>query len=132
MTGFTDMKLWDAYDKGADAVIGKPTSTAVLTNLFNIHLLSLDERWKKSAAVAPIATVTSKSDYLGKEVKLGRLGLFILEAHAESVMGCKVDSVIAFDFAFETGEVSQLTGRGRIAWTRSGSGPELDDGVWNS
>ncbi len=118
MTGFTDLKVYEAYDRGADAFISKPLDPDILSAIFK-RVLSTTEKWSASRREkAEIEISLSLKDINRNEnFQLGRSGFFISYKIAPKLVDLKKNTLIDFNFQME-GPISSLKGQGHIVWIR--------------
>ncbi len=119
LTGYSELTLEDAHDRGAEAFFGKPFERIALIEAVDRLLLPPQERWKQSpgssSARRRIHVRTTAKDSPHASVRLGRGGFFL---SAEVAQGFHMREEI--DVHLEFGSVS-LEGRGRVLWLRTPS-----------
>jgi len=122
ITGFADLSLEDAYDKGADAIFSKPFDRKALLSAVSNALEERDKAWQPKPEAERVKVDISmqlkfpelQQSIQGKLLNIGRGGIFV--SLGEKVP--EIDSVIQFDIQFEAGSVTRLKGEGRVRWTR--------------
>jgi hypothetical protein len=129
MTGFADLKAYDAYDRGADAFIIKPLQPNELSQLFN-KVLSGAEKWSKSHHDADFVEIGCHIENLpsNSQLQIGRSGFFISYSLAPSLQGLKKDSLIRFNFTTETELIKTFKGQGTVIWARGSAEDDLLEG----
>jgi CheY-like chemotaxis protein len=122
VTGFADLTIEDAYDKGANAVFTKPFKRNELLASINRAVTSKDELWGMNQIVEKnfdfdialqfpeLATATS-----GKLLSIGRGGMFVALRRKLPV----VDAKTIFRIQFVQGLPEGIEGSGIIRWVRS-------------
>ena len=122
ITGFADISLDEAYDKGADAVFSKPFDRKALLAAIMKAISTKEEVWGvRSAERYDIhLNVQLKCPDLGtarktKILNIGRGGLFI--ALDENFP--KLESKISFNLTINDTEISAIEGEGIVRWVRS-------------
>lgn len=128
MTGYADLQPSQAYQRGADAFLGKPIYPDSLYEVLRRITAPLDLRWKKKPDAVPPITIKAdfsalKSEPLNHHFQLGRGGFFIAAQHVTSIPHVQ-DLRVGFDLAFAPAtSLPPLQGVGYIRWVR-GSGYE--------
>jgi CheY-like chemotaxis protein len=109
ITGFADITLEDAFDKGAEALLNKPFKLDDLIKLAVRYTSPFEERFKEEVS----AQQTIHAEVDEGSVRFGRGGL----ALPILVIGRKVDvgEAVNFDFNFDH---QQYKGRGICRWQR--------------
>lgn len=122
ITGFSDLTLEDAYDKGADAVFSKPFDRKkLLTAVFKAlekKEISLSKRLHERYDSEFNITLKFQELQLAIETKvlnLGRGGCFI----AWQGPFPAVESKVVFKIQFDHGNIKTIEGTGIVRWTRS-------------
>ncbi|MGE3973537.1 MAG: response regulator [Bdellovibrionales bacterium] len=120
ITGFADITLEEAYDKGVDAVFAKPFDRKALLNAVIRALSEKDAQWKARQTERPDSSFTVElgvypSDTLsqGQVLNIGRGGLFVAVPNPELMAGCTVKFSLQYDK-----ESMRLQGTGVIKWVR--------------
>lgn len=132
ITGFSDLSLEDAYDKGADAVFSKPCNLDALVESVRRALLPEKERWGKDLVHLPTDfNVELKFESIAVAIKarvlnIGRGGMFIaLEGKLPSL-----ESKVAFCLQSSDGAASSVfEGQGVCRWFRQTTHSNLPKGM---
>lgn len=130
MTGFADITLEDAYDKGAVAMFGKPFNRNELIDTVRVSVLEYSQRWgselskeenifKVEAKLPSFAQAKSE-----QKLSLGRGGLFI---SAEDKVPA-VSDLVHFKIDLENDAISCLEGDGVVRWVRRQGGSKFQKG----
>lgn len=97
ITGFADLTLEDAYDKGADAVFAKPFDRKLLLETVSKVLTAREERWSKriSERVPTDFEIALEFPELklaieGRVLNIGRGGMFVSLRGPFPTVGAKV------------------------------------------
>ena len=69
ITGFADITLEEAYEKGADAVFSKPFDRKALFEAVVRALQSMDERWKRKE-IRVVSELPVKLNFLKQKVSV--------------------------------------------------------------
>lgn len=123
MSAYTDISLSDVYERGAVALIQKPTRSELLTAIVEHAILPAEKRW----------TVNTSSDQnTGNEILRRQFPSFtealssgeLLFGQGGLFLGCTgpfplVDTVVKFEITFTSGTPSVLTGTGIVRWGRA-------------
>jgi CheY-like chemotaxis protein len=121
ITGFADITLEEAYNKGADAVFSKPFDRKALYEAVVRALQPMDERFKRKeirvVSELPIKLRFLKSDVSvdSRVLNIGRGGMF-------SVLTNQFPELLEqVDFNLETAvpPVFKISGKGVVRWVRS-------------
>lgn len=130
LTGFAELSVEDAYEKGAVAFFGKPFNRKTLLETVYRTLSVKEERWntKRDNVVSHLflqlkAENLDKS-ILSKMINLGRGGMFF----PVSVDQPPVESLVSFNISFDDTSSKSLEGQGIIRWTRSKEAENLPAG----
>lgn len=118
VTGFTDLKIEDVYDMGADAVFPKPFDRKVLLQAIKNKLQPQQVQWQQVIPTQPQAPlnmqikVNSLEGILnGETLKMGRGGFFVaIDENIPPEGSC-------VQFSISSPEAS-LEGFGIVRWTR--------------
>lgn len=122
VTGFSDLPLEDAYDKGADAVFSKPFDRKALMEIVIRVTLSREGKWDNRSSER-LSSEFKIELYLpelgvaiqGKVLNIGRGGMFVsLQNNFPKIKG-KVEFCIAFDH----GMPKKIDGCGVVRWVRA-------------
>jgi CheY-like chemotaxis protein len=127
ITGFTDLAIEDAYDKGACVVMSKPFDRKVLIANVQRALLSTTEKYSTPESEIPLSlSVELKfSDSMdavqAKALSIGQGGMCIVC----NVEREKVGVPLNFKIEHPGYGLSNLSGRGVVRWCRELSGPDV-------
>ena len=121
-TGFADISLEDAYDKGADAVFSKPFDRKVLAAAVIKALTEREERWssRQFERLSSDFNIDLKYSELnlavqGQVLNIGRGGIFVsLESNFPTI-----DARVSFCIKFQGEGLKKLEGSGIIRWVRT-------------
>ena len=121
ITGFEDHGQSDLFAAGADGIFNKPFNTKLFIDTVRKALLSRADRWKNSPQVLPVTTWRASFSSLcdaeeKRDLILGRGGFFL--ASGADIDGLDNGQAVDFEFAFESGPISQLVGSGEVRWIR--------------
>jgi len=120
MTGFADISIEDAYDKGAVAMFGKPFNRKELIDTVARSVLPHGERWGRELATNDKAlrleaSFESLSEAAGsRHLRLGQGGLFIAVDQKLPVVG----ELVSFNISFKGDKLKALAGDGIVRWVR--------------
>jgi len=123
VTGFTEMSLEEAYNKGACALFSKPFNRQNFLKAVEWNLLPTLERWKEpiprlSTDFRIEMTLKNTNQTVqGQMLNIGRGGMFVsMEAPFPAV-----GETLEFHIFFNHAAAIQLSGQGIIRWVRSQS-----------
>jgi len=129
ITGFADISLEDAYDKGAEAVFAKPFNQKQLLSVVERALTPKEERWAPRSDRLP-SNITIRLKFPGfgtsrsaKVMNLGRGGIFV--ALEEGFP--KINDSVSFKIEFTDDLTTVIEGSGIVRWVRivkNQDGPE--------
>jgi CheY-like chemotaxis protein/Tfp pilus assembly protein PilZ len=130
ITGFADITLEQAYDKGVDAVFAKPFDRKVLFDVVQRALMPVDARYQRNSARVeldlPIGLKFLKSGFsVGTSIcNLGRGGMFVTlqERFPE------VTEEVEFKMQTESQPMVNLSGAGIVRWVRKTPAESLPAG----
>lgn len=130
ITGFSDMPLEEAYDRGADAVFSKPFDRKVLFEAVSRVIQPYEKRFLRKASridiEIPIGLNFVKSNFLIQSTirNLGRGGVFVELAERFP------ETLEEMEFKFESGSNPELkiAGRGIVRWIRKEQTEALTSG----
>ena len=121
ITGFADISIEDAYDKGVDAVFAKPFDRKLLVETVLRAVSSKEEQWREvSGEILPtdFSIELSFPDYnqaiKGRVINLGRGGMFVALKDTFPV----VEARAQFQIRFQSGPMSAIYGNGVVRWVR--------------
>lgn len=130
MSGFSDLQLPMAFQRGADAFLSKPLYPESLEATLKRVLMPIEERWKVLPTQRPTFKVaahyaTLEEAMLKRDIMVGRCGLFFSKALLPKNYGSTTDHIVAFQLTFRRGAITTLEGVGRVRWVReqSDAGP---------
>lgn len=123
MTGFSDLQLSMAYQRGVDAFLTKPLYPESLEVTLKRLLVPLEERWNvllpERPAFKVAASYTSLEEaMLKKELMVGRCGLFLNKSLLPKNFASCGERLVAFQFSFRHGAITSLEGLARVRWIR--------------
>lgn len=125
VTGFSDLKIEEALNLGADGYITKPFDRRVLSGLVKRLLVPESERWSDKANISargdklnlnlslPSFVSATRDNLLG----LGRGGMFV----STEISPLSADSICDFRIEFGKGVPRKIEGQGIVRWTRASS-----------
>lgn len=121
MTGFSNLRDQDAYDKGADALMEKPLDRKGLVSLVKRALIPMAVRWNAEGK-SPISRSKFELDVQSRtgeqsdeDVKLGRGGIFL--RCLKSNMPKKGETV-SFRNSSRIAGLPLIEGHGVVRWVR--------------
>ena len=128
VTGFSDLSVPEALDRGAAAVFSKPIDTQALIQVINESLQPPENKWieqRQNERFDIKLKVNFKlgdvSDMVGSSVvNLGRQGMFI--AMKEDLP--KIGEMVEFKVSFDSKDYSSIEGTGEVRWVREGEEDE--------
>ncbi len=118
LTGYSELTLEDALDRGAEAFFGKPFDRSTLIATVDRLLLPPRERWKQPpsrSARRPLHRIegsVSGSESPNGSISLGRGGFFV---SADLAPGLFLKQELEFQISVGS---TVLEGTGRVAWVR--------------
>lgn len=122
ITGFADLSLDEAYNKGADAVFTKPFDRKSLMAAVMRVTIEKSQLWgvRNSDRLAVEFTITLQFSELGtavqgKVLNIGRGGMFV----ALKAPFPKVENKVTFHIQFEQGSPQEISGSGIVRWIRT-------------
>lgn len=125
ITGFADLTLDDALEKGAEGLFSKPYDRKALVATVDRNLVDYKERWSQAAPQTGVSIERSFSTFddlkAEGEFELGRGGFCLLIPNG--VLPASGES-IQFSFEFSDSTLPKLSGVGEVRWVRRGK----DDG----
>jgi len=131
ITGFADLTLEEAYNKGADAVFSKPFDRKELLAAVMKATSTKEEIWsRKTERVDVDFKIELKLPALniaiqGRVLNIGRGGIFVAIDDKLPVVGTEV----AFKVDFNEGTPSKLEGSGIVRWIRPTSAENKPKGI---
>lgn len=122
ITGFADISLEEAYDKGADAVFTKPFDRKSLMSAVIRAVSDKEEVWGARASERIDVDFKIELHFpalnhaiQGRVLNIGRGGIFVaLSEHYP-----KVDVKTTFHIRFEHGTPQEISGSGIVRWIRA-------------
>jgi len=120
VTGFSDLSIEDAYDRGAEGVFSKPIDFPALLHTVTKALQPKDKKWARAHARTKVSLAVElifpNLDHAIKTQALsfGRGGMFL--AYQERLP--KVGEALTFKIALETDAGSPIQGDGIVRWVR--------------
>ena len=122
ITGFADLSLEDAYDKGADAVFSKPFDRKALMAAVVKTIAPKDVAWglRKTERIESNFNIELHCPELnlaliGRVLNIGRGGIFVMLKDKFPV----VETKVLFSIHFEQGVIPLLEGNGIVRWIRT-------------
>ena len=128
MTGFSNLTLEEAYDKGAVAMFGKPFNRNELIEVVSKNTLPLDKKWNSfDQSISVVKELEYDLPNLNEQsqVKFGRGGLF-LECQD---LTFQISDRIKFKLLFSEGKIKLLKGVGIVRWVRRSSNTDGPKGL---
>ena len=133
MSGYTDLTLEDAYDKGAIAMFAKPLDLESLKKMLYDALMPRDLRWsQKENAYAHLQGKVELSfngtggGNCGEMVNIGQGGMFV---KLDGNLSVKFNEDVRFKITFDCSEIAAIEGSGRVRWIRMQNQSNLPQGV---
>ena len=120
MTGFAEISLASAYDKGAEAVFEKPFDQKLLVAVVQRALTPKDVRWTSGSDRLPtnieveLTFPDLQTAIRSKAINLGRGGMFISLLDKFP----RVNDCVGFKIDFASELTTVIEGRGFVKWTR--------------
>jgi CheY-like chemotaxis protein len=132
VTGFSQLSLEDAYDKGADAVFAKPFNRKALIEAVIKAAARQDDKWNKrrqhdraeSELLVKLNYVDLGQALQSKVLNISRGGIFVSLNHSLPTVGQKIE----FTLIFDQGMPIRIIGRGVVRWIRTEDDPEKPAG----
>lgn len=129
MTGYSDLKTYDAFDRGADAIIGKPLNPDILTDVLHDMTKSDNQKWiqttpKESNTEITCKTVVGDSSSL----QFGRSGFFVATKTFDLSSSLSVNNITTFEIDCPFIADGILKGIGKIVWSRQSDVDGLANG----
>ncbi len=129
MTGFADLALEDAYDKGAAAMFGKPFNRNELLKTVSMSVLPLTKRWHSEWTKTNHEFVLQEKfkNWAVAEERLscGQGGFFF----GISDKLPATNDLIKFSIQIEEGPIHKIEGEGVVRWVRRQEKVGLRKGV---
>lgn len=119
MTGFTDMRVSEAFALGADAFLGKPLNPDRLEQIVKKFQKPIDTKWTGKYEASGIPSIQKKFQSWDDverfhQLSLGRIGFSATQMQELDLLTMK--SKVTFDFEFAEGPFSSLAGFGEVVW----------------
>jgi CheY-like chemotaxis protein len=130
VTGFADLSVDEAFDRGAEALLSKPYRYETLINLTKQILTPRDEKYTRKherfdAEVNIELNLPSLSETrIAHTLNIGRGGMFVHMEQNLPVPGQKV----AFKVLFKDKKYSPIEGQALCRWNRHAPSPETPKG----
>jgi len=130
LTGFANLSVEVAFQKGAEAVFAKPFDQKVLLNAVLQALEPKDDRWRArlwrgdTALPVELTFPGLDSSRMGQVLNLSRGGAFVTYDKASPKVGDK----IGFKIHFKEGSIVVIEGSGIVKWVRPGDKGEYPTG----
>ncbi len=125
MTGYSDLDLPQAFDLGAERILSKPFDLDEFIAAISKILLPKAVRWASSEPCEKsIRTLERKFSSLSEAIASGliRLGQGGLSFPGHLIEDVKSGDVVSFRLLFESGEVSEFSGCGKITYVLNDGG----------
>ena len=126
ITGFSEITLEDAYNKGAEAIFAKPFDQKKLVSVVERALMPKDERWTARTDRLPadisidVVFPGFQSARAAKIMNLGRGGIFVSLKDKFP----KIGDLVSFKIDFADELTTQIEGQGIVKWVRMVSSSE--------
>ncbi len=127
VTGFADISVEDAYNKGVNAIFSKPFDRKNLLETVLRSVKDKNDRWSDKVQTEVSAensielNLTELNQAItGKVISFGSGGMFVATENDTILEGTKV----SFSIKFKSGIPNSIEGRGTIKWVRIQSKPE--------
>jgi CheY-like chemotaxis protein len=118
ITGYADITLEEAYDKGAEAVFAKPFDRKVLMSTVERAIQPPDQKFERRSSRVdvnvPVKLSMNGQSVQSQALNLGRGGLFVA---LDSGLP-RVHEEVEFEFGPLPGSDIMLSGRGIVRWVR--------------
>lgn len=117
ISGFSDVSLEEAYDLGAEGIMSKPWDPEELLKTIERLVATVPVRWKRQSDRFPIDWRVSLSlegaqNIHATVINIGLGGMFVALASVQP----KFEEYV--DFAFLTGDLAGISGKGSVRWIR--------------
>lgn len=120
MTGFADLKPFEAFDRGADDFIGKPLKNDIIPDLLEKLLCPEAQKWSTAPAKEPM--IAFSLDFKGtpssKDFQMGRSGFFVSYESTPALIEVPKDALVRFRVHAPSAELKDISGIGKIVWSR--------------
>lgn len=125
VSGFADISLEEAYDRGAEAVFPKPFDRKQLGMMVQWLMRPLESRWAVRPLRIPVdmpigLRFQSGTTLQGKVTNFGRGGLFVA---LSSTMEENPEEDCEFHLTTGMVEAPNISGRARVRWVQKGDQP---------
>ncbi len=129
MTGYSDLKTYDAFARGADAIIGKPLNPDILTDILHDMTKSGNQKWtqiqpKESDVEITCKTIVGDSSSL----QFGQSGFFVATKTFDLSSSLSVNNIATFELDCPFIADGILKGMGKIVWSRQSDVDGLANG----
>ena len=118
MSGFADLKQYEAYHEGADAFLGKPVNPDYFEEVVRNLLLPIEQRWS-SPLKTEIDNTISFSENVASDIQIGRGGIFIPAKLDDSILDHRPNSQVNLNIKCDIANITNIRGSGKVAWSRS-------------
>lgn len=131
VSGFTDISMEEAYDKGAEAIFTKPIDFPRLITVVKESILPKDERWSRRHSRVQVnvnVELTLPGLQKAKQsrtLNISRGGMYICLKENFPAMG----STIQFRILFLDRKWGPLEGEAVVRWVRKDSTAEMPAGI---
>lgn len=133
MTGFTDLTIQEAYNMGADAVLGKPARADRLVATIESLLLPPIERWARQVTQSPKVGFHKQlkgwmTPSFEDECAIGRGGLSLL-VDGKNIVDVRNGDRIGLDLELIDAPIKAIKGSGLVVWRVSGTNNRTRVGI---
>ncbi len=115
ISGFTDIPVWDIYDRGAEAYWGKPFNLTAFVEHLTQLMTSPESRWSKPSPQARQTISIQETSDPTSYARLGRGGMVIGKYQGPLQRGALVNFSVPVQGSSEN---FILNGTGVVRWTR--------------
>jgi hypothetical protein len=130
ITGFADISLEEAFDRGADAVFSKPFDRAALMEAVIRAIQPMPEKFQSKRSRVPtdmtvgLSFLGKTTSVIGKVKNIGRGGFFVETAGELPLVRQELE------FRIETSieGIAEITGTGIVRWVREKSEESVSPG----
>jgi CheY-like chemotaxis protein len=120
ITGYADISVAEAYDKGTEALFFKPFNPSHLRQTVIDMIKSRDSRFERRSERFPVSfniKIRQRSEgnpIIGQVVNMGRGGVYIQSNETLPKLG----EIVRFDIVYEQSPYYQILGDGIVRWVR--------------
>jgi DNA-binding response OmpR family regulator len=130
ITGFSDVSVEEAYNRGAEAVFSKPVNIEALIEVIKDRLSPRDRAWSRdhprldSSLDIEVEYEKSGTTFTGKTCNIARGGMFVsLNSNFPDIGDC-----LHFRIKFYNGELQTVEGVCQVRWVRHQSENDMPTG----